>query len=58
MILFAYYFVISQAGKWKEKRTAKGVFSTNFEGCNKGSELCFGACLEWVQMRMKGSVKY
>ena len=52
MILFAYYFVISQAGKWKEKRTAKGVFSIDFEGCNKGSELCFGACLEWVQMRI------
>ena len=35
MILFAYHFVISQAGKWKEERTAKGVFSIDFEGCNK-----------------------
>ena len=40
MMAFAYYFVISQAGKWKEERTAKGVFSIDFEGCNKGSELC------------------
>ena len=58
MILFAYYFVISQLENGRRKRTAKGVFSIDFEGCNKGSELCFGACLEWVRMRMKGSVKH